>query len=459
MSIKLSLLSNNNLLTLSNWTVGTGGVTGFAANGDANESQRLYDTGPWGSSVLVWQSNPSGNGNADGGWEGSNFNIDSTKLYRYSVWVRRTSSTSGGTFYFGLHSNGTGDVYSLSDGSSQTNPYFDYRGTGWFNQNQWFLVVGHVYPAGYSGTKAHPDSGFYNVSGGKVAQNSGNIPFDCRWGTGATQAMNRTYHYYCGDNTTHLQFFSPRVELVDGNEPPINSLITQNLVDPTTLPQAVVFSDGTRQTTAFSGKSEVGALISVQAFTNNGTWYRPAGCNKVVVKVAGGGGGGSGYCESGGAGGYAEGTFDVKGVSSVAVTIGGGGSSITYYAAAGNGGTSSFGSYISASGGNGANVNYSHSGGHGGVGSGGQLNTQGGAGTGHVNSAGSWSGGRGGQSYFGGSSLFPRNHGNLSASYIGKPTPAAPGAGGPGAQTDAATAGGNIGYAGEAGIVIIYSYK
>ena len=60
--------------------------------------------------------------------------------------------------------------------------------------------------------------------------------------------------------------------------------------------------------------------------------------------------------------------------TTVSVTIGGGGDGRNYHQGCGDGGTSSFGSYVSASGGYGANRNWGHSGGHGGIGSGGAMN-------------------------------------------------------------------------------------
>jgi hypothetical protein len=458
MSIALDITGTSNLLGSSGWTVGTGscsvsGYPTFNANQTTStENNRYVGTDPWGNSDIVWQSVPSGDGNADGGWNTDAFTISNTKLYRFSVWVRRTSSTGGGTFYFGCQSS-TGAVNSLVDNTSQSNPYWTYIATSSLTQNQWYLYTGHIFPVGYPISNPHPDSGVYTISGGRVSNNSGNTPNDCAWQSGTTTGTHRTYHYYCADSTTRLEFYDPRVDLCDGTEPSIQRLLQAPLK---TNSPGIIFSDGSKQYTSVIGSD--GALINVQSFTSSGTWTKPSGCKKVLVKLVGGGGGAAGYCESGGAGGYAEGTFDVTGVSTVTVTVGGGGASVAYYAASGNGGTSSFGSYISASGGYGSNQNYSHSGGLGGIGSGGSVNVRGGGGNGHTNSVGSWSGGRGGQSYFGGSAGFIRNHGNISASYLGKAGNGSPGAGGPGAQTDGSTAGGQIGGYGENGIIIVYAY-
>jgi hypothetical protein len=179
------------------------------------------------------------------------------------------------------------------------------------------------------------------------------------------------------------------------------------------------------------------------------TWTKPAGCTKVRVICVGGGGGACGHGESGGAGGYAEKWIDVTSVSTVAVTIGGAGSGTSYHSGSGDGGTSSFGSYVSASGGYGANKNASHSGGHSGRGSGGDVNFASGGGSGHVDASGS--AGSGGASFFGGSK-FP-GWPSTSYAHTGESHYAARGAGGSGERTTHSR-----GSHGAAGIVIVYCY-
>ena len=214
---------------------------------------------------------------------------------------------------------------------------------------------------------------------------------------------------------------------------------------------SITYPNGTVQTTV---PADSGKLLSVQPFYVSGTWTNP-GATYVIVKCVGGGGGAAGYCESGGAGGYAEGLYNISGVATVAVTVGGGGGGVGYYAAAGAGGTSSFGSYCSATGGNGSNTSYGHSGGAGGTGSGGQVNLQGGGGSGHTNSSGANTMGRGGWSYFGGGRSQVRNHGNNSL--YGPQFRGAPGSGAPGQMSDGYNT--NKGTPGETGIVIVYAYK
>ena len=216
------------LINTSSWAAGqTGAVSIYGANETVNtENARVLDTDPWGVSSVVWETRTTGDNNADGGWNTSYQTADRTKLHRFSVWVRRTSSTWSGTFYLGLYTNGTGNTILLND-TTNSNPYWDYRGVGALTQNQWYLVTGHIFPAGHTGTTAHPDSGFYTIANGttKVASNAGNVPGDVKFPTDATSVVHRTYHYYSSDATVRLQFAYPRIDVCDGNQPSIKELL------------------------------------------------------------------------------------------------------------------------------------------------------------------------------------------------------------------------------------------
>jgi hypothetical protein len=217
----------NSLINMNNWTVSTGGVTGYSQNGQTNENQRTITTNPWVDSDVIWGSYPNGSDFDDGGWNTDWFNIDNTKLYRFSVWVKRTSSTYGGTFYLGMYANGDGSRR-MDNSAVEGNAYWNCTGTGGLTQDVWYLYVGHVYPWNTSYTGRHPNTGYYFVNNptkqGDV--NGCNIGTgDLKWSTNSTQGIHRTYHYYCADSTTRLQFYDPRVDLVDGKEPSITELV------------------------------------------------------------------------------------------------------------------------------------------------------------------------------------------------------------------------------------------
>ena len=209
----------------------------------------------------------------------------------------------------------------------------------------------------------------------------------------------------------------------------------------------ITYPDGTSDTAAPVDK---GALISITTFTSSGTFTAPAGCSNVYVQVVGGGGGSAGYCESGGAGGYAEGFYPVSAGSTVSVTIGGGGGGVTYYAVASSGGTTSFGSYVSATGGGGANTTIQHGGGAGGSGSGGNVNIYGGTGCGHLNHGSYSQAAYGGASYFGGGGGTTRHQSGSANSFS-----IAPGSGATGNECDD----GSVGSTGASGLCIVYAYK
>ena len=218
----------SSLIDTASWAPGqTSSVGYYGANQTTvTENARVLDTDPWNNSSVVWETRASGDGNNDGGWGTNYFSIDRTKLYRFSVWVRRTTSTSGGTFYLGTNSDG--GVFSTQDGAQKGNPYWECSGVGILNQNQWYLVCGHIYPSSTTYTGNHPDSGYYTISSGmsKVRSlNYCNIVSDLKWGPTSTNVQHRCYHFYCGDSTTRLQFADPRIDLCDGNEPSIFELL------------------------------------------------------------------------------------------------------------------------------------------------------------------------------------------------------------------------------------------
>ena len=205
-----------------------------------------------------------------------------------------------------------------------------------------------------------------------------------------------------------------------------------------------LYSDGANLSWSVAGPK------SMQQFTGNGTWTKPAGITKIIVMVQGGGGAGSGHSESGGAGGYSEKLIDVTSITSVSVTIGAGSTSWSYYSGTGGGGaSSSFGSYCSATGGKGANTTNQHCGGLPGLGSGGDINIYGGGGTGHM----SWACMKGGSSFFGGCGVSGHpNGGDIINSNDDK---AAYGAGGSGGYTSYST---TKAAKGKGGIVVVYEY-
>ena len=224
---------NRNILSWNNWVAGVGGgVSGYNPSQTvSSENARVSDTDPWGNTNIVWETRASGDGNNDGGWDTDYFTIDPSKKYRFSVWMRRTSSTTGGTFYFGCHGGGgSGYISRMDGGADEGNPYWHCNGPANYTQNVWYLVVAHIYPYGTPNkSEWDSDSGIYTISGGKVSGLNGcNVGYELRWLGNNTAANHRSYHFYCGDSTTKLQFFQPRVDVCDGTQPTISDLLNSN---------------------------------------------------------------------------------------------------------------------------------------------------------------------------------------------------------------------------------------
>jgi hypothetical protein len=99
-------------------------------------------------------------------------------------------------------------------------------------------------------------------------------------------------------------------------------------------------------------------INDIEFFASSGSWTCPAGVEKVFITVIGGGAGGSGNTpiggsgSNGGSGGMGAGLVTVSPGSTYTITIGSGGAGTnTESAAGGSGGSSSFGSNITATGG------------------------------------------------------------------------------------------------------------
>lgn len=123
----------------------------------------------------------------------------------------------------------------------------------------------------------------------------------------------------------------------------------------------------------------------IQIISSSQTFTIPPGVGKLRVRLWGGGGGNIGSASGGCGGGFAiKSIYDLTGITAVAVTVGAG-------ASAGTGGTSSFGSFVSATGGTLAGVSPGP-----GTGVGGDINTSGGISNGNSTGCGSIFGNGGG---------------------------------------------------------------
>lgn len=209
------------------WADGTDSTSGYGRNGDAGEQSRAIRTDPWGGKSVTWRSTPDSTSGADGGWNSTYYTIDRNYTYRHSVWVRRHTAGTGGTFYMGLNPAPIRN----DNNTVQGNPYFYCPSQASMAQDQWYLAVSHCFYQDYSGGVAHPDSGWWTTTGGKVFganQNTCNCGgSDVRFNSTTTNTMHRTYHFYTTNTSSGLEWCFPRIDKLDGTEPSVYQLLKQ----------------------------------------------------------------------------------------------------------------------------------------------------------------------------------------------------------------------------------------
>lgn len=243
-----------NLISSHVWNIGSGTIGHFTQNGATAENTREWGDGPHGQRAILWKCAPDGDNGADGGWNSALFEIDHTKTYRVSIWVKRTG-TLDGTTYLGVEGSNINHL----DGTPQTNPYFFCGDLPEFDK--WYLIVGYIHGSGDPST-VHKGAIYDGITGQKVISLNGgsNCSTDFKFSTSATSQRQRAYFYY-NSNTTNRQFFwDPRFEEVNGSEPTIEALLgsagssvgfsgTTNYVSkftsPSTIGNSQIFDNGT----------------------------------------------------------------------------------------------------------------------------------------------------------------------------------------------------------------------
>lgn len=218
------------LIDYSTWVVGTtGSQPGFARNGYADENLIVVGVNPWGRDDILWRGEDNGTVSSSGGWNGDQFPIDNTKRYRFTCWIRRTvtdGTTTAGRAYLGTRGyNSTGGnigVLHASNGVVTTNPYFI---SGQYlisrvGDDEWLLHVGTMWPVGSGTPGLGADDGTWQVDG----TNRYNGTSAYVWQPDNAKALHRAYLFY-GNPTWVQHFYRPRVDIVDGTEPPLHDLL------------------------------------------------------------------------------------------------------------------------------------------------------------------------------------------------------------------------------------------
>ncbi|WP_282044300.1 T9SS type A sorting domain-containing protein [Winogradskyella flava] len=211
-------LSSQNLLSGYPWTTGTGSVIGYNHIGSASHNIREYDYDHVNDNALVWRVVSNESGLTNGGWTGYQIPIDNNKSYRFSLWIKRMDSNEGQD-RFGWNDNGNFRILNL-DGSQATHAYF------WYGNlpitNRWYLLVGYIHKKDYT-SQTHLGKIYDGVTGQAVLDIT-----DYKFKNTATSIGLQARIYSNTDPLVGIQFHKPRIDVVNGEEPPINHLLNIN---------------------------------------------------------------------------------------------------------------------------------------------------------------------------------------------------------------------------------------
>ncbi|WP_445778469.1 hypothetical protein [Shewanella sp.] len=215
-SVRKDFNTRGNLLQqyMSNWKLTKHPADcGMGINGASNENRFILGSDPYGSRSVLWEMNTNSatNSDGDGGIGAGYFTCDSKKSYRFSLYVKR--SESGGIAHFGCGSATTQNL----NGSKNANPYFWAAALP--QNNKWYLIVGVLQAD--NGTIDSGLSGLYDCETGVKVSNG----TDYRIASGATSQYLRAYLYYSTNPAAKQYFWAPRVDLIDGSEPSLTSLM------------------------------------------------------------------------------------------------------------------------------------------------------------------------------------------------------------------------------------------
>lgn len=172
-----------------------------------------------GDKVLLWKTKPDSLNNK-GGINAAYKNIDKTKTYRLSVWIKKTNSNDG-TTYFGCFSK-KGESYQTQNlnGTLNNDPYFWYGDLP--KLDRWYLLVGYVHHSKYTGSIL---GGIYDGVTGKAIKSD---LTDFKFSDNANNLMLRSFLSNDSNEKDSQFLYNPRMELVNGKEPNINELLKIN---------------------------------------------------------------------------------------------------------------------------------------------------------------------------------------------------------------------------------------
>lgn len=219
-----------NLVSTANWVIGStgsqsgGGFTAWnlQATSAGGGNSIVLDTGPDGIKRPLWRASsgdalpaPAGEG---GIASTSQIAVDTSKPYRAACWFQHAAGPMDGTLYLGCGPNTVDDI---PGGSQELYPYFEIEPISGLVVGRWYLFVGHVLPASYSGAQLNQGGVYDGTTGARIANGT-----DFRWHAGVASTYITAIRWYTGGTGRVLLIGNNiRFEAVDGQEPSIAQLL------------------------------------------------------------------------------------------------------------------------------------------------------------------------------------------------------------------------------------------
>ena len=281
---------DSNALGRFPFIVGSGAQLPFMPY-SSTDNIREQGLSPFGSLDILWR----GKSQISSGWcggfylePGKNVPVDTSKRYRFSCWFKR-NTWSEGNFYFGVQ----GTVQSNTGWADNSNFYFfSIATTTLLKTDQWYLVVGYVYPSSHNTPEVDVRAGVYDsVSGNRIIAPS--TPYFCRHKPGVNALGIRISQYNCPTTTPEVRLWYPRIDLCDGREPSIEELVKKNPVVPAigiSGENTFKFSTGAvvpdKTTLLFTAALSNGLTAYQWQYNSTGTWTSISGATASTYSLA-----------------------------------------------------------------------------------------------------------------------------------------------------------------------------
>lgn len=195
------------------WKEGQGSIKGYKVFGNEEESRRIKGKNPAGEETILWECVPNLETVWDGGFMTDNLNIDTSMPYLFVCRVKKTGAANGKSYF--AFSN-----VEHTTGEEIKNAFFIGGGSKLEELNQWYTMVGYIYPENHKDDiEADVISGLY-LNGEKVQEG-----LDYKWKPGTKNTSIRVVLVGANDNKERLFINNPQLYQVNGTEPLLFTLL------------------------------------------------------------------------------------------------------------------------------------------------------------------------------------------------------------------------------------------